>query len=139
MLIALVVSVLVWHVIKLVHFPIWIKRDLLALFNLAAIGLFGWWVWHVYRDNLNHQRGLDLTVVATSAGIVLLLLALFANLSGYVGLSALLNQGTLTSGYRAVSLYTVFAVGTLLISLLQVKTTQPGYTTRTYPTALLAG
>ena len=131
MLVALVVSVLMWHVIKLVQFPIWIKRDLTALFNLVVAGLFGWWVWHVYRDNLNKQRGLDLTLVATSAGIVLLLLALFANLSGYVGLSVLLNQGTLTSSYRAVSLYTVFAVGTLLISLLQAKTTQPVSTTRT--------
>ena len=84
MLVALVVSVLMWHVIKLVQFPIWIKRDLIALFNLVVAGLFGWWVWHVYRDNLNKQRGLDLILVATSTGIVLLLLALFANLSGYV-------------------------------------------------------
>jgi len=131
MLVALVVSVLMWHVIKLVQFPIWIKRDLIALFNLVVAGLFGWWVWHRYRENLNKQRGFDLILVATSIGIVLLLLALFANLSGYVGLSAFLNQSTLTSSYRAVSLYTVFAVGTLLISLLQAKTTQAVSTTPT--------
>jgi potassium-dependent mechanosensitive channel len=70
-------------------------------------------------------------MVATSAGIVLLLLALFADLFGYVGLSVLLTQGTVTSAYRAVSLYTVFVVGTLLISLLQPKITQPVSTTRT--------
>ena len=125
MLVALVASVLVWHFIKLVQFPIWIKRDLIALFTLAVAGLFGWWVRQMYRANLSQQRGLNSTVVATSAGIVLMLLAFFANLSGYFGLSNLLTQGTLTSAYRAVSLYTVFAVGTLLISLIQIKNAQP--------------
>ncbi|PYS70426.1 MAG: hypothetical protein DMF69_13590 [Acidobacteria bacterium] len=125
MLVALIVSVLIWHLIKLIHFPIWIKRDLIAVFNLVVVGSFGWWLRQAYRDNLNRQRGLTLTLVATAAAIVLLVLAFFANLSGYVGLSNLLTLGTLTSSYRAVSLYTVFAVGSLLISLIPTKTTQP--------------
>src|SRR6185436_17043917 len=79
---------------------------------------------------------IGLKVVGTTAGILLLLLALFANVSGYVGLSGLLTQGTLASAYRAVSLYTVFAVGSLLISFLQTKAAQPVTTTRTDPDRL---
>jgi len=129
MLVALILSVLMWHGIKLVQVSLWIKRDLIAIFSLAVVGLFGWWVWQVYRENLSKGRGLSLKVVGTTAGLVLLLLAFLANLLGYVGLSGLLTQGTLASAYRAVSLYTIFAVGTMLISFLQTKTPQPVSTT----------
>jgi small-conductance mechanosensitive channel len=125
MLVALVASVLSWHLIKLFRFPIWIKRDLLALFALGVAALFVWLARKRGYENANLRHGSTLILLATFSGIGLLCIAFFANLFGYVGLSDLLTQGTLTSAYRGVGLYTVVVVGSSLISLvLQGKPTE---------------
>ena len=114
MLVASIASVFLWHILKLVQISTWIKRDLYALFNLLVIGLFVWLAREASRENLN-QHGLTLPLLATFAALFVLLIAVFANVFGYVGLADLLTQGTLVSGYRALILYTVVLIGSLFI------------------------
>jgi len=125
LLVFLIASVLAWNLIKALHFPVWIKRDLMALFFITVIAVFAWLAHEAHRDNSSRGRGPTLTLLATFVGITLLLLAFLGNLFGYVGLADLLTRGTLASSYRAVALYTVVVVGASLISLaLQPKTQQ---------------
>ncbi len=122
MLIVLVASVLLWHVTKLLQAATWIKRDLLALLMLFLIASF---VWFIREARRKEERGSTLVATATHVGIVLLTVALFANVFGFVRLSDLLTQGTLVSAYRGVALYTIVVVGSLVIAFaLQAKTTQ---------------
>ena len=115
LLLALIAGTLLWPIIKLLPFATWFKRDLLAIFTLATITVFVWLGRQALGDGSSAQRSLT-TLVATLLGLFLLVIAFFANLFGYVGLSDLLTQGSFVSAYRAVVLYTVFVVGGLLIS-----------------------
>ena len=112
MLISLIAGVVLFHLIKFVQFPTWVKRDLLVLLTLVIIGVFGW-----LKRQASHskRRAISLTHAAIYVGIILLGVAVLANIFGYVRLSDLLTQGTLVSAYRGVALYTVFIVGTTLI------------------------
>jgi potassium-dependent mechanosensitive channel len=122
MLIVLVASVLLWHLIKFLQAPTWIKRDLLAVLMLFVIASFGWSIREARRSR---EGGSTLAFIATYAGIVLLAVSLLANVFGYVRLSDLLTQGTLVSAYRGVALYTMVVVGALVIDFaLEAKTTQ---------------
>jgi potassium-dependent mechanosensitive channel len=114
MLISLIFGVLLFHVIKFVQFPTWVKRDLLILLTLVIIGVFGW-LKRQASHNGAERRAISLTHAAIYVGIILLGVAVLANIFGYVRLSDLLTQGTLVSAYRGVALYTVFVVGTSLI------------------------
>ena len=112
MLVTSIVSLLVWQFIIIPQLPLWIKRDLLEIF---ALSLVTWLAWLLHRARGKHVT----TIVATIGGyvaILLLVIALLANLFGYVGLADLLIQATLVSSYRGVALYTIVFVGPLLIS-----------------------
>lgn len=125
MLIALVISVVLWHLIKFFPVATWVKRDLLALLTLLVIGLFVWFVRAARLRNLDQQQGATAVSIFSYVGVAVLLIAFLANLFGYVRLSDLLTQGTLVSAYRGVALYTMVVVGSLLISFaLQAKRTQ---------------
>ncbi len=125
MLIALVISVVLWHLIKFFPVATWVKRDLLALLTLLVIGLFVWFVRAARQRSLDQQRGATAVSIFSYVGVALLSIAFLANLLGYVRLSDLLTQGTLVSAYRGVALYTMVVVGSLLISFaLQAKRTQ---------------
>jgi len=137
LLLGLIASVLLFPLVKLFQFPTWLKRDLLALFTLAVIVLFVWLGRQAVRIGGDEERGPGLTLIALVLGSFLLLIALFANVFGYVGLSDLLTQASLTSAYRAVILFTVFVVGGLFISsVLQAKTGEKITADRTDPERL---
>lgn len=121
-LIVLVASVLGWHLIKFLQVSTWFKRDLLALLALFVVASF---VWFAREARRNHEDGGTLVSVTTYLGVVLLSVALLANVLGSVRLSDLLMQGTLVSAYRGVALYTLVVVGSLVIAFaLEAKTTQ---------------
>ncbi|HSE20030.1 MAG TPA: mechanosensitive ion channel domain-containing protein [Pyrinomonadaceae bacterium] len=124
MLVFLIVSVLLWNLIKALQFSVWLKRDLLAVFTLFVGAVFVWLVREANRDSSKQSGGPTLTLVATISGITLLLFACLANIFGYLGLADLLTQGTLASSYRAVALYTVVVIGASLISLVFQPRTQ---------------
>jgi small-conductance mechanosensitive channel len=115
MLIAAIVSLLVWQVIIFLRLPIWIKRDLLEVFALLVVGGFVWLASHSKQDEPSKNRRGKATLVGVYLGVALLTIVLLANLFGYVGLADLLAQGTLVSAYRAVALYTIALAGSLLI------------------------
>jgi small-conductance mechanosensitive channel len=116
MVVALVIAVLVLAVIKVLQLSFWLKRDLFALFTVALVAVFAWLA-HKARQE---RHGAKTVLLATSVGIVLLLIALLGNVFGYIGLSDLLTHATLIGAYRAVNLYTVFVVGVILLeSVLQ--------------------
>jgi small-conductance mechanosensitive channel len=116
MLFALIASMLTWQLIKLLQLPLWIKRDLLAAFSLAVVAVFLWLARRARRDSVQLQRGPALVIIAVYAGALLMVVSLFANILGYLGLSDLVANGTLRSAYRAVTIYTVFVAGTSIIS-----------------------
>jgi len=125
MLISLVISVVSWHLIKVIPVATWVKRNLLAVLTLLVIALFVWFVRQARSRNLDQQQGATAISIFSYIGVVLLLIAFLANLFGYVRLSDLLTQGTLVSAYRGVALYTIVVVASLLISFaLHAKTTQ---------------
>lgn len=124
-LISLIISVLLFHLIKFLQFPTWMKRDLLVLLTIAVIGVFVWIGRKAIRENPSHHPGVSIAQVTTYVGIMLLGIAVLANIFGYVRLSDLLTQGTLVSAYRGVALYTVVVVGTtLIVYTLQSQATQ---------------
>jgi small-conductance mechanosensitive channel/DNA-binding transcriptional regulator YdaS (Cro superfamily) len=116
LVLALIVSVLAWPVVKLFQFPTWLTRNLLALLTVCIIASFIWLGRRALPFGSNDKRGLDLTSIAIIVGLFLLLIALFANVFGYVGLADLLTQATLVTAYRAVIIYTVFVIAGLVIS-----------------------
>ena len=131
MLTASIVSLLVWQVIILPQFSLWIKRDLLQIF-VGLVGLwFGWIVYQVRRDKSGQTPHIPAVMIGVKLGIVLLVVAFFANLLGYVGLSDLLIQATLVAVYRGITLYAIVVVGSVLISFaLQAKASQRFATVR---------
>ena len=137
MLIGSIVSLLVWQFIVLPRLPLWIKRDLLQIFVVLVVGWFGWLIYKKQQDNLM-KPGFSLATMAVQLGIALLVVAFFANLFGYVGLSDLLIQGTLVGVYRGITLYAIVVVGSLLIAVaLQAETSQRFATLRTSANSLV--
>jgi len=123
--VVLIGSVVTWQLISFLSVPLWIKRDLLAVFCLAVVATF----WHLgralRRDPVQHQRAPAATLAAIWVGLALIVTALLANILGYFRFSDLLTRGNLVSAYRAVALYTVFVVGNLIISYtLQAETSR---------------
>jgi small-conductance mechanosensitive channel len=133
LLLALIASVLFWALIKLLAIPVWIKRDLIAVFTLIIISLCVWLALQARRSDIKLHGGPTLTLFVVFGGILFLMTAFVANLFGYIGLSDLVTQGTLASAYRGANLYTAFVVGGLLISYLLHTGTEPkrGVTLRT--------
>src|SRR4030095_9768060 len=79
MLVVLFLSVLSWHLIKLFEFPIWLKRDLSALFTLAVIALSGW----ILLEARSHSdRVPTVTLIAIVVGEFILCLAVLLKLFG---------------------------------------------------------
>ena len=127
MVVVLIAIVVLVQLTKFLHIPVWIKRDLLALFCLVIVASIGWLAHEARLDNLKQQQrhAPTIALIAIYVGILLLLLALVANVFGYTGLADLLSQATLLSAYRGVLCYTVFVVGSGLISFaLQSKMTE---------------
>lgn len=123
-LMAVIVSVPAWYILKILPLSFWLKRDLFAAFALVITGTFIVLARASRRGDQNLQST-PLMLLATSAGIVLVVLAFFANVLGYTGLSNLLTQGTLSSAYRATVYYTLAVVGGLFLSFVfQERRTQ---------------
>ena len=123
--VALIASVLTWQLFKFLQVPVWIKRDLMAVFCLAVAATFWRLARAVRRDQVELQRAPAATLTAIRVGLALIVTALLANIFGYFRLSDLLTHGTLVSAYRAVALYTVFVVGNSIISYtLQAETSR---------------
>ena len=115
-LVTLIVSVLLFHLIKFMQFSAWVKRDLLALLTVGVIGIFIWLLRQKSSDSERPNRIFSLPQIASYVAMLLLGVAVLANIFGYVRLSDLLTRGTLVSAYRTLALYTVYLVGTTLIS-----------------------
>ena len=107
---------LTWQLFRFLQVPVWIKRDLMAVFCLAVAATFWWLARAVRRNQAELQRAPAATRAAIWGGFALIVTALLANIFGYFRLSDLLTHGTVVSAYRAVALYTVFVVGKSIIS-----------------------
>ena len=116
MLFALFASVLTWELIQSIQLPNWITRDVLAILSLVVMVLFWGQSRAASRNPDAYKRPASLLNRAVHVGLVLMLISLFANVLGYFGLSSLIGNGTLVSGYRAVGLYTVFVAGTSIVA-----------------------
>ena len=125
MLIASIVSLLVWQFVVVPELPLWIKRDLLQIFVVIVVAFFGSIIYRAQRRKEEKKFGLSIALIGVQVGILLLIIAFFANLFGYVGLADLFIQGTLVAVYRGVTLYAIAFIGTLLISFsLRTKASQ---------------
>jgi potassium efflux system protein len=111
-LIASFVSLAVWQFIIFLRVPLWIKRDLVEIFVILVVGLLAWLSRKAQQERSTRSLAMSGVYVASA----LLGVAFVANLVGYVGFCDLLIQATLASAYRAVALYTIFVIGSLLIS-----------------------
>ena len=116
MLLSLVLSLLTWELLKFLRLVIWIRRDLLAIFIIAVVSIFYWLARKASRESSPLQRGATTALVLVHAGLLLIGVSLLANIFGYVGLSDLIGNGALVGAYRGVALYTVFVVGTSIVS-----------------------
>lgn len=124
-LIASIVSLLAWQLIIFLRVPLWIKRDMVEIFIVLVVSWFAWLTYKAQQERATHNQGLSLTLMCVYLANALLIVAFVANLFGYVGLSDLLVQATLASAYRAVALYTIVVIGSLLISsALQAEASQ---------------
>jgi potassium-dependent mechanosensitive channel len=123
-LIAIILGVLSWLILKTLPISTWVKRDVLALFVLLAIGVFIGLARKSRRD-VNQPHRSSMAFFATSAGLVLLILAFLANVFGYVRLSDLLAQGALASAYRGTVYYTLVVIGSLFISFVLREKAMP--------------
>ncbi|HXK62278.1 MAG TPA: mechanosensitive ion channel [Acidobacteriota bacterium] len=114
--VVLLVAVVVWQLIRFLEIPVWIKRDVMAVFCLVVVATF----WRVARgvrqSKEGPRRAPAATLAAIRVGLALIIAALVANIFGYFRLSDLLTNGTLVSAYRAVALYTVFIVGKSIVT-----------------------
>ncbi|PWT89438.1 MAG: hypothetical protein C5B55_11415 [Blastocatellia bacterium] len=115
-LIGSIVSLLVWQFIIILSVPLWIKRDLVEMFVILVVGWFGWLSQRAQKERAGEREANSTVILGVYIANALLAVAFLANLFGYVGLSDLLIQATLASAYRAVALYTIVVVGSLLIS-----------------------
>ena len=124
-LVATIVSLLVWQFIIFLSIPLWLKRDLVEIFIVLMVGWFAWLTVKARRERAIYKEGRSVPMVGVYLANALLIVGFGANLFGYVGLSDLLVQATLASVYRAVALYMIFVIGSLLISTaLQAESSQ---------------
>ena len=124
-LIGTIVSLLVWQLIIFLRVPLWLKRDLVEIFIVLVVSWFAWLTHKARQEKAAQKQGRSVAMMGIYLANGLLLVAFMANLFGYVGLSDLLVQATLASAYRAVALYTIVVIGSLLISsLLQAEASQ---------------
>ena len=124
-LIASIVGLMVWQFIIFLRVPLWIKRDLVEIFVVLVVALLAWLTHKVQQERSYQTRGRGVAMIGVYVASALLIIAFFANLVGYVGFSDLLIQATLASSYRAVALYTIYVIGSLLIAAgLQANATQ---------------
>ena len=124
-LIGSIVSLLVWQLIIFLRVPLWVKRDLVEIFIVLVVSWFAWLTHKARQEKAAQKQGRSVPMMGVYLANGLLLVAFMANLFGYVGLSDLLVQATLASAYRAVALYTIVVIGSLLISsVLQAEASQ---------------
>ncbi len=124
-LIGSIVSLLVWQLIIFLRVPLWLKRDLVEIFIVLVVSWFAWLTYKARQERAAQKQGRSLPMLGVYLANGLLVVAFTANLFGYVGLSDLLVQATLASAYRAVALYTIVVIGSLLISsVLQAEASQ---------------
>ena len=124
-LIGSIVSLLVWQLIIFLRVPLWLKRDLVEIFIVLVVSWFAWLTHKARQERAAQKQGRSLPMLGVYLANGLLVVAFMANLFGYVGLSDLLVQATLASAYRAVALYTIVVIGSLLISsVLQAEASQ---------------
>ena len=116
MLTASIVSLLVSQAIVLTQLPLWIKRDLLQIFVVLVMLWFGFIIYKGRRNKSRQTRRIPVVIIAVQFGVVLFVVAFFANLFGYVGLSDLLIQATLVAIYRGITIYAIVVVGSALIT-----------------------
>ncbi|RPJ51992.1 MAG: hypothetical protein EHM23_33440, partial [Acidobacteria bacterium] len=88
--VALIASVLIWQLFRFLQVPVWIKRDLLAVFCLAVMLMFWRLARGVRRDQAELQRAPAATRAVIWGGLALIVTALLANIFGYFRLSDLL-------------------------------------------------
>lgn len=116
-LIGSIVSLLVWQLIIFLRVPLWLKRDLVEIFIVLVVSWFVWLTHKARQERVaGHKKGRSVPMLGVYLANGLLVVAFMANLFGYVGMSDLLVQATLASAYRAVALYTIVVIGSLLIS-----------------------
>jgi len=115
-LIGSIVSLLVWQLIIFLRVPLWLKRDLVEIFIVLVVSWFAWLTHKARQERAAQKQGRSVPMLGVYLANGLLVVAFMANLFGYVGLSDLLVQATLASAYRAVALYTIVVIGSLLIS-----------------------
>lgn len=124
-LVGSIVSLLVWQLIIFLRVPLWLKRDLVEIFIVLVVSWFAWLTHKARKERAAQKQGRSLPMLGVYLANGLLVVAFMANLFGYVGLSDLLVQATLASAYRAVALYTIVVIGSLLISsVLQAEASQ---------------
>ena len=124
-LIGSIVSLLVWQLIIFLRVPLWLKRDLVEIFIVLVVSWFAWLTHKARQERAAQKQGRSVPMLGVYLANGLLVVAFMANLFGYVGLSDLLVQATLASAYRAVALYTIVVIGSLLISsVLQAEASQ---------------
>ena len=124
-LIGSIISLLVWQLIIFLRVPLWLKRDLVEIFIVLVVSWFAWLTHKARQERAAQKQGRSVPMLGVYLANGLLVVAFTANLFGYVGLSDLLVQATLASAYRAVALYTIVVIGSLLISsVLQAEASQ---------------
>jgi len=124
-LIGSIISLLVWQLIIFLRVPLWLKRDLVEIFIVLVVSWFAWLTHKARQERATQKQGRSVPMLGVYLANGLLVVAFMANLFGYVGLSDLLVQATLASAYRAVALYTIVVIGSLLISsVLQAEASQ---------------
>ena len=124
-LIGSIISLLVWQLIIFLRVPLWLKRDLVEIFIVLVVSWFAWLTHKARQERAAQKQGRSVPMLGVYLANGLLVVAFMANLFGYVGLSDLLVQATLASAYRAVALYTIVVIGSLLISsVLQAEASQ---------------
>jgi potassium-dependent mechanosensitive channel len=93
-----------------------LKRLLLTLGLVVALTIIGW-LTRAYRIRQlqNVSRKTAVLVLAIRFGLLLLFIALIANISGYVSLAHFLGAGVLLSAMTATSLYCVVRVLSIVL------------------------
>jgi len=103
----------------LVQLPPLFKREVYALFVVAALVSFGWLARPSRLSLLLMQaRSRRVLMIGIRGGLLLLALSLTANIIGYVSLSQVLGLTALVGPFLAAALYCGARVSTLILSTL---------------------
>jgi small-conductance mechanosensitive channel len=99
------------------------KRNLLALSALVIAGSVAWLLYRSREANVGWMARNSLLLIGIRCGVVLIFLALVANVFGFFALSQVLTDATLIGAYYGVLLYTTKEVLAVVLStLLKTKT-----------------